>query len=44
MERVFNVVATVWVGALMTITAVSLTYAVVQLCLGNYCSTASFEF
>ena len=43
MEKVFDVVAKVWVGSLMIITIVSLTYTIIQLCTGNYQGTASFE-
>ena len=44
MEKAINLVATVWIGVLMSMTFVSLAYALVQVVTGNVHSTASFEF
>ena len=44
MEKTINLVARVWIGVLMSMTFVSLAYALVQVVTGNVHSTASFEF
>ena len=44
MERTINVIATIWVATLMTMTIVSLAYATFQVVTGNVHGTASFEF
>jgi hypothetical protein len=43
-EKALNLVFTVWTISLGVVLASGLTFAVIQLATGNYCSTASFEF
>ena len=43
-EKPLNLVFTVWTIGLGVVLASGLTFAVIQLATGNYCSTASFEF
>jgi hypothetical protein len=44
MEKVILGIFTAWSWVLGATVLVALSYAIVQLCLGNYHSTASFEF
>jgi hypothetical protein len=44
MEKILNVLGMVWVGVLLSMTIISLGYAIFQVVTGNVHSTASFEF
>ena len=44
MEKVINGVVKTWEKGLFIIAILGVAYAIVQLVLGNYQSTASFEF
>ena len=44
MEKVILGIFTAWSWILGTTVLVAISYAIVQICLGNYHSTASFEF
>lgn len=43
-EKALNLVFSIWTIGLGVVLASGLTFAVIQLATGNYCSTASFEF
>ena len=44
MNKTLDLVFKIWLGGLIAIFAISFTYAIIQTILGNYTSTASFEF